>query len=409
MRHSRLRAGELLRLAASLAGWLCGFSILGQVNTGAAPVIRLETVQVNAGGSASVAVAFQSAGQRIAALQFDVFYNIQQFAISVTPRESVLGSGKRIWRGTPGSVVDRFVIAGLNQDSIPDGTLATLLVEVKPDTPSGIHPLLLGNLAASSPDGNPIALAGLQGTLVVPGDGALAPLVLGVENAASYTSSAVAPGEIVVIRGQRLGPDKLSLPEISDGLLATSVAGTRVFFDEIAAPVVYSLEGQVAAIVPYALDKHSTTLLRVEYQRVRSAPVSLPVVGSSPALFTVDQSGKGQAVAVNEDGTLNGPDHPAPPGSIIVLYGTGEGQTDPPGTDGRINKAGELNRPLRAATVSVGGQQAEVLYAGSSGEQVCGLLQVNVRVPSSTLPGPAVPIVLTIGSESQAGVTVAIR
>jgi len=54
----------------------------------------------------------------------------------------------------------------------------------------------------------------------------------------------------------------------------------------------------------------------------------------SPGLFTLNQSGTGQAAVVNQDGTINGPNNPAPAGSTIVLYGTGQGQVSPAVADG---------------------------------------------------------------------------
>ena len=35
-------------------------------------------------------------------------------------------------------------------------------------------------------------------------------------------------------------------------------------------------------------------------------------------------------IAINEDGTMNSADHPAPRGSIIAFFATGLGQTKPP-------------------------------------------------------------------------------
>ena len=48
-----------------------------------------------------------------------------------------------------------------------------------------------------------------------------------------------------------------------------------------------------------------------------------------------DSSGQGQAAALNQDGALNSAENPAAAGSVVVLYGTGEGQTDPPGRTSR--------------------------------------------------------------------------
>jgi uncharacterized protein (TIGR03437 family) len=58
----------------------------------------------------------------------------------------------------------------------------------------------------------------------------------------------------------------------------------------------------------------------------------------------------------------------------------------------------------------IGGEAAEVLYAGSSPGLVDGVIQVNLRVPAAGQTGGAVPVLLYVGnSTSQSGLTLAIR
>ncbi len=61
-------------------------------------------------------------------------------------------------------------------------------------------------------------------------------------------------------------------------------------------------------------------------------------------------------------------------------------------------------------SVSIGGvTTATPAYAGTAPEEIYGLLQVNVTVPSSVTPGSAVPVLLTIGgNSSQQGLTMAV-
>src|ERR1019366_6820669 len=102
--------------------------------------------------------------------------------------------------------------------------------------------------------------------------------------------------------------------------------------------------------------------------------------------------------------TPNSSANPAPRGSIVVLYATGEGQTSPPGVDGSI-AAGVLPSPRLPVSVRVGGTPAELLYAGAAPALVAGALQVNARIPIDTTPGNAVPILLVVGDfSSQPGV-----
>jgi uncharacterized protein (TIGR03437 family) len=100
-----------------------------------------------------------------------------------------------------------------------------------------------------------------------------------------------------------------------------------------------------------------------------------------PGIFTLDASGSGLGAILNQDGTINGPQNPAGPGSIIVIYATGGGLTDPAYEDGELSG---LPLPYLKADVEVeiAGRPAEVLYAGGAPGLVAGVVQINARVPA---------------------------
>ena len=123
-----------------------------------------------------------------------------------------------------------------------------------------------------------------------------------------------------------------------------------------------------------------------------------------------EPAGTGQGAIVNQDDTLNGPDTPAVRGAVVSIYGTGEGQTAPPGVDGSIVERSSLRHPVLPVRAMIGGKPAEVVYAGSAPDQVSGLFQVNVRVPLSVEPGDKVPVTISVGQRaSQGGVTMSVR
>jgi uncharacterized protein (TIGR03437 family) len=238
----------------------------------------------------------------------------------------------------------------------------------------------------------------------------------GVVNAASYQGGAVSPGEIVAIFGAAIGPANLAGAQIgSPGFLDNSLAGARVYFDGILAPLVYTSAKAGTAIVPYEVAGKTSTQVQIEYLGAFSDPVNVPVAAAIPGLFTKDFSGTGQGAILNHDGSLNSAANPAARGSIVSLYATGEGETNPAGLDGMLAGAAPP-KPRLPVTATIGGISAEVTYAGGATGLVAGGMQINVRVPASIAPGGAVPVVITIGdvalplpAGSQAGVTLAVR
>lgn len=230
----------------------------------------------------------------------------------------------------------------------------------------------------------------------------------GVASAASYLAGAVAPGEIVVIFGSNLGPPGLERLRLTpDGrFLATELGGTRVFFDGIAAPLLYVSDSQLSAIVPQAVAGRAATELWVDAAGRSSRRISLPVVAARPALFTRDASGRGQGAVLNEDYSRNGPDAPAAKGSFVMLYGTGAGLMSPQAADGEVIHA--VGPVVRAAVrVWFDGEESDTVWAGAAPGMVNGVLQVNARIPGSLKGGGAVAVRVRIGEQdSQSGVTV---
>jgi len=172
--------------------------------------------------------------------------------------------------------------------------------------------------------------------------------------------------------------------------------------------MIYAVAGQVAAVVPYEVALSQTAAVTVEVQGVRSAPFLIPVAAAVPAIFTADASGQGQGVILNQDLSLNSAAIPAVQGQVIVLYATGEGQTTPPGVDGRI-QFDVASVPAGACAVSIGGQPATVEYCAFAPYEVSGVLQINAVVPTGISSGN-VPVTFSIGGiGSPAGVTVALK
>jgi uncharacterized protein (TIGR03437 family) len=232
----------------------------------------------------------------------------------------------------------------------------------------------------------------------------------GIQNAASYISGAVSPGEIVIIYGTGIGPATLTTwqADSASGLLETTVAGTTVLFNGIPAPILYTSAGQVSVVAPYEIAGASTAQILVNYQGNNVAASMVTVAPSAPSIFTVG-SGTGQAAALNQDGSVNSVSNPAAEGSTIVLYLTGEGQTMPSGVDGKVASASPYPTPLLPVTLTIGGQTATHSYAGAAPDEVAGVMQINAVIPAG-VTGNAVPVSVQIGTVStQNGVTIAVQ
>jgi uncharacterized protein (TIGR03437 family) len=232
-----------------------------------------------------------------------------------------------------------------------------------------------------------------------------------ITNAASNALNIVSPGMVFVGYGGNMGPAALAGAAVDPGTgnLATVRSGTRILFDGTPAPIVYVSGGQVSGIVPYGVASRSSSQVTVEANGQSSAPLTVSVAQAAPGLFSLNFSGSGPAVVFNEDGSVNSATNPAAKGSIIVLYGTGEGQTTPAGTDGQIATS-VFPKPVLPVSVLIGNVSAtEILYAGAVPGNVAGVLQVNARVAPTT-PSGTQSLLLRVGSfTSQTGLTVFIR
>ena len=240
--------------------------------------------------------------------------------------------------------------------------------------------------------------------------GPLTPTISSVVNAASQLKDQpVAPGSLVSIYGADLGPPKgITCGPDQAGLVPTTCNGTRVFFDENPAPILYSSHNQINAQVPFALTTGSKTKPRVIYNGRTGIGQDLDVRGANPGIFADDAGG--QAIALNYDqNKVNTRDSPAGRGENIVFYVTGEGATTPSAVTGQVCLPGQLRRPvLQPVVVFVGGKEAIPEYAGCAPGYV-GVMQLNVRIPSDS-PTGLVSLAITVGgARSQPGVQIAVQ
>lgn len=239
------------------------------------------------------------------------------------------------------------------------------------------------------------------------------PVIRSVVNAASF-APVVTPGAVILIRGTSLGPN-MSATLDQTGLYPTTLGNTTVTFNGVPAPLLSSSPGVIKAVAPYGIAGQAAAQVVVTHypqstvEQV-SAAFSVPVADTSLAIFSGTQIGGGPVSIQNCDAdgcTLNSADNPAPPGSIIVFFATGVAEWVGPGVDGSV---AIVPRLYSGAGLTIGGQPAQILYAGVAPYQVWGMFQVNARVPQGIGSGPQ-PVVLTVGQANNASqqATVAVQ
>ena len=121
----------------------------------------------------------------------------------------------------------------------------------------------------------------------------------------------------------------------ASGGLPNLLGGSEVRFDGIPAPIFYTQAGQINVQAPYTIAGQQATRVEVLFQAKSAARSDLGVVEAAPALFPL---------ALNQDAGSNSAAAPAPRGTIVTLFATGEGLTDGP----NVCRAG-ASRPVPAS------------------------------------------------------------
>lgn len=240
-------------------------------------------------------------------------------------------------------------------------------------------PVFTGPLAFSAVDASTLTMYKLD--LLAPRQPTLTCVTGG---ASRVIAPVVAPGQIITLLGAGLGGIE-----------------TEVLVNRVRAPLLYESYGQINAVVPYeGLTPGGTATIEVRRQSQAPLTWTAEVRPTAVQLFTIDASGTGQAVALNQDGTLNSEQNPARAGSIVVLWGTGIGQTTPASVTGALapisgpNVAARALGPVSAFIASI---PSDVLYAGAAPGLINGAAQFNLRVPAATPPGRW-PVELVVGN-----------
>jgi uncharacterized protein (TIGR03437 family) len=360
--------------AFAAAAWPCDLSI--------------PAAEIAPGGTLSMPLVLAPNNGAVTGVQFDLQYDPNVLALSFVPGDASRAAAKTIYSSESISGARRFLIVGLNANPIEGTDLVRLFVTVLPDAAAGTYEIGIAEPACVDFEGGALA-AGARPTPIsvqgAPADTGLASD--GVLNAASLLPGPVSPGELVSILG--------------NGLIAPDDSPSTVYFGDLQAQVLYQSPSQLNVLVPEGVTE-TQTIMRVHAGNTLRGQMDLSVAEMAPAIFTQDSSGIGSAVALNEDGSLNGPLNPAAKGSVLTVFVTGV----------RFNESQPLNGAPAGEPVGdvvVAGMRVPVLSITRSGD-IPGVFAAQFQIPPEATSSGSSALVLRAGQfATQAGVAIAIQ
>jgi uncharacterized protein (TIGR03437 family) len=217
-----------------------------------------------------------------------------------------------------------------------------------------------GNVYAGTQ--NSLAVYGLLGSpAVAPG---------GVVNAASYQPRPVAPGSYITLFGHNLAQTIATAPTYP---LPKTLAGSSLTINGVPAPIYYASPTQIDAQVPFGTALGTATAILT----VGGAPlpaITFTVQATAPGLFTSAAT--------------------ASAGTVITVYGTGQGMVDTPIADGAAAPDSSIGITA-PVTATIGGQPVQDSAAGLA-PRVAGVFEVSIQIPN--LPPGDYPLIVTIGN-----------
>ena len=220
-------------------------------------------------------------------------------------------------------------------------------------------------------------------------------------NAANFFGR-FAPGMLATIFSFPSAPFGGTTAAFSTNPIAAALGDIQVTVGGIPAPLLYVSPGQINFQVPGATPEGGLEEIQVSSVSTGQVLASwlFQIDAESPGLFTVDGSGSGQVVALNQDGSVNNGANPAKAGSTVTLYGTGQGAVGGLPLDG-LPAQGLVSTPetpqvfVNAGFVPSSGVQWSGLAPGFAG-----LWQINVQVPADAPPGDVIVFIIYGGVNS---------
>jgi uncharacterized protein (TIGR03437 family) len=171
----------------------------------------------------------------------------------------------------------------------------------------------------------------------------------------------------------------------------------QVLVDDRPVPLYFVSPSIINFLVPNGAPTGGTVevqVFRPSQQRI-VASQQIPMSPTSPAFFTVNGSGNGTVIALNEDGTVNSRTEAVARGKTVKLFLTGSGSIPDAPPDGTPaagpTPTANLPRVFAGGTNFV--PDANITYSGLAPGLV-GVWQIDVKIPETVPPGETLVVVV---------------
>jgi len=252
---------------------------------------------------------------------------------------------------------------------------------------------------------------GLTGRVAISGEFLAAPPDLPVldgdspYHGASFEEySGAGPGTYLTLIGKGLAATQVLASTIP---LPAQLSDTTVLLAGRALPLHFVSPNQINVLVPYGLPRNTPLELVVRRGNNRvSTPAPVTIGDAAPGIFTINSTGKGPGIVVDENFRLITETNPGRAGRVGILLATGLGDVTPPLAADQ-QTALDLRRAVLPVSVRVGGRTAQVLFAGLL-PGFAGVYQVNFLFPEG-VAGGELPLEMQVGGHASNQVTVEVR
>lgn len=205
----------------------------------------------------------------------------------------------------------------------------------------------------------------------------------------SIQTGVIAPGEIVTLFGNGLGPKTgIAGSATPQSPFPTKLGEVQATVNGTLAPLLWVQNRQINLIVPWGTAAGAKAEVCVIHSGVNTNCLSLDTALTAPGVASVDGT---FAAAMNQDGTLNSSANPAPAGSVVAVWATGLGPVTPSQGDGAIVTNTAFNTAFSFVELNIPPifklpgrlEYPEMTYAGPAPLIVSGVTQINFRADES--------------------------